>query len=192
MLVRGEQAASAEGLELTWRTADAEHLPFADASFDVAMSCIGVMFAPHHQSAADELLRVVRPGGRVAVLSWTPEGFIGQLFATMKPFAPAPPPGASPAPLWGRADHVRGLFGDRTAGFNARQATLRVTAFDSGAQLRDYFKSHYGPTIAVYRSLGEDRARIDALDQALSELGDGAISDGAMDWEYLLVTARRA
>ena len=90
----------------TWQTADAEALPYHDAEFDVTISAIGVMFAPHHQQAADELVRVSRPGGTVAVLNWTPEGFIGQVFAAMKPYAPPPPPGASPAPLWGRADHV--------------------------------------------------------------------------------------
>ena len=87
------------------------------------------MFAPHHQQAADELVRVCRPGGTIGVLSWTPEGFIGQLFATMKPYAPPPPPGASPAPLWGRADHVRDLFGDRVTDLVAQQQTLRVDRF---------------------------------------------------------------
>src|SRR4051794_15238343 len=88
-------------------------MPCDDGEHDTVLSCIGVMFAPHHQAAADELVRICRPGGTIGVLSWTPEGFIGQMFATMKPYAPPPPPGASPAPLWGRADHVRALFGDR-------------------------------------------------------------------------------
>lgn len=185
----GEAEATAEGLELTWRTADAEALPFAAASFDVVMSCIGAMFAPHHQQAADELLRVCRPGGTIGVLSWTPEGFIGQMFATMKPYAPAPPAGASPAPLWGRADHVRSLFGERVTDLVARQQTLRVNRFSDGADFRDLFKLNYGPTIAVYRFLGEDAARVAALDADLAALGDRFIRRGAMDWEYLLVTA---
>ena len=71
------------------------------------------MFAPHHQTSADELVRVVRPGGRIGLVNWTPEGFIGQMFATMKPYAPAPPPGAQPPPLWGKEEHVRELLGDR-------------------------------------------------------------------------------
>ena len=107
----GRRAAAAEGLTLDWETADAEALPYADGSFDAVVSCVGVMFAPHHQEAADELVRVVRPAARIGLLSWTPEGFIGQMFATMKPFAPPPPPGAQPPPLWGRADHVRGAAG---------------------------------------------------------------------------------
>lgn len=188
----GRAAAEAEGLELSWRTADAEALPFADAEFDVVLSCIGVMFAPHHQLAADELVRVCRPGGTIGVLSWTPEGFIGQMFATMKPYAPAPPAGASPAPLWGRADHVRSLFGERVTDLVARQQNLRVDRFADGAEFRDFFKANYGPTIAVYRFLGDDGTKVAALDADLAALGDRFISEGTMGWEYLLVTARRS
>src|SRR6185369_4677884 len=107
LLEAGRHRAEGAGVSLGWAEADAEHLPFDDASFDVVISSIGVMFAPHHQAAADELVRVCRPGGTLGLLSWTPEGFIGQMFATMKPYAPPPPPGAQPPPLWGRADHVR-------------------------------------------------------------------------------------
>jgi SAM-dependent methyltransferase len=184
-------AAAAEGLDLTFRTADAEALPFADGDFDVVFSAIGVMFAPHHQQAADELVRVARPGGTIGVLSWTPEGFIGQMFAAMKPYAPPPPPGASPAPLWGRADHVRTLFGDRVTDLVARQQTLRVDRFADGAEFRDFFKTNYGPTIAVYRFIAADPAKVAALDADLAALGDRFLDDGVMGWEYLLVTARR-
>ena len=194
----GRAAAEAEGLDpstgsgnLTWQTADAEALPYEDAEFDVVLSAIGVMFAPHHQQAADELVRVSRPGGTIAVLSWTPEGFIGQLFATMKPYAPPPPPGASPAPLWGRADHVRGLFGDRVTDLVAHQQTLRVDRFTDGIEFREFMKTNYGPTIAVYRFIADDPTKVDALDADLAALGDRFIDDGVMGWEYLLVTARR-
>src|SRR3954451_11970192 len=101
----GGALAERHGLPLEWQVADAEALPFPDADFDAVLSCVGVMFAPHHQAAADELLRVCRPGGTIALASWTPEGFIGQLFAAMKPFVPPPPPGAQPPPLWGREEH---------------------------------------------------------------------------------------
>jgi ubiquinone/menaquinone biosynthesis C-methylase UbiE len=187
----GRAGAAAEGLDLTWQTADAEALPYADGDFDVVISAIGVMFAPHHQQAADELVRVCRPGGSVGVLSWTPEGFIGQVFAVMKPYAPPPPPGASPAPLWGRADHVRTLFGDRVTDLVARQQTLRVDRFTSGAEFRDYMKANYGPTIAVYRFIADDPEKIAALDADLAALGERFLHDGVMGWEYLLVTARR-
>jgi ubiquinone/menaquinone biosynthesis C-methylase UbiE len=187
----GRAAADAEGLELTWQTADAEALPYSDGDFDVVLSSIGVMFAPHHQQAADELVRVCRPGGTIGVLSWTPEGFIGQVFAVMKPYAPPPPPGASPAPLWGHADHVRTLFGDRVTDLTARQQSLRVDRFADGAEFRDFMKANYGPTIAVYRFVAEDAAKVAALDADLATLGQRFLEDGAMAWEYLLVTARR-
>ncbi|MFS0868297.1 class I SAM-dependent methyltransferase [Microbacterium sp. 179-B 1A2 NHS] len=191
LLEVGRRTADAAGVELEWQTADAEALPFADATFDVVMSSIGVMFAPHHQLAADELTRVVRTGGVIGVLSWTPAGAIGQLFATMKPYAPPPPPGASPAPLWGSVDHVRDLFGDRVEDMAAHQQTLRVDAFSTGAELRDFFKANYGPTIAVFRFLGEDAEKVAALDADLAALGDRLLEDGVMQWEFLLVTATR-
>ncbi|MET0781137.1 MAG: class I SAM-dependent methyltransferase [Microbacterium sp.] len=191
LLEVGRAAAAAEGLDLTWQTADAEALPFSDAEFDVVLSSIGVMFAPHHQLAADELTRVCRPGGTVGVLSWTPGGFIGQLFATMKPYAPPPPSGASPAPLWGSVEHVRALFGDRVEDFVARQEALRVDRFANGAEFRDFMKANYGPTIAVYRFLTDDADAVSALDGEMAALGERFLDDGIMPWEYLIVTAKR-
>src|ERR687896_1979975 len=135
LLEAGRARAQAEGLELDWVEADAEQLPFADESFDVVMSSIGAMFAPRHQDAADELVRVCRPGGTIGLLSWTPEGMIGDLFRTMGPFAPPPPPGAKPAPLWGSEEHVRGLFGDRVEFRSIERDMLEITAF---ARPRDY------------------------------------------------------
>ena len=96
LLDAGRIRARAAGAELDWVEADAEHLPFDDASFDVVMSAIGVMFAPHHQAAADELVRTCRPGGTIALLSWTPDGMLGDLFRTMGPFAPPRPPARRP------------------------------------------------------------------------------------------------
>lgn len=191
----GRQAAEAEGLTLTWETADAEALPYADGDFDVVVSCVGVMFAPHHQAAADELVRVCRPGGRIGLISWTPGGFIGQLFATMKPYAPAPPPGAQPPPLWGSEEHVRGLFGDAVDEVRAELRTLRVIQFATSEACRDYFKQNYGPTIAVFRAQGNDSERVAQLDQDMADLGrrfdQGGEGATVLDWEYLLLTARR-
>jgi SAM-dependent methyltransferase len=187
----GRQAAERAGVTLRWEVGDAEALPYADAEFDAAISCVGIMFAPHHQQAADELVRVVRPGGRIGLLSWTPSGFIGRMFATMKPFAPPPPPGAQPPPLWGSEEHVRELLGDRVTDVTARTEALRVGEFADGAAFRDFFKRTYGPTIAVYRSLADDPERTAELDAALAQLGDDALRDGVMEWEYLLLTARR-
>ncbi|MGC5041590.1 class I SAM-dependent methyltransferase [Streptomyces sp. DT190] len=193
----GRRAAEQRGARLTWQEADAEALPFGDAEFDTVLSCVGVMFAPHHQRAADELVRVCRPGGIIGLLSWTPPGFIGRMFATMKPYAPPPPPGAQPPPLWGDEDHVRALLGDRVTDLRAERRTVRVERFGTPEMFRDYFKERYGPTITVYRNIADDPDRVAALDRDLADLardaGLGTGSDGtALDWEYLLCTARRA
>src|ERR671913_910898 len=132
----GRRRAEAEGVELDWVEADAENLPFGDESFDVVMSSIGVMFAPHHQQAADELVRVCRPGGKIGLLSWTPEGMIGALFKLMGPFAPPPPPGAQPPPLWGGEAHLRELLGDRVELDRVERQQLAVPVFASGAEFR--------------------------------------------------------
>ena len=191
LLAIGEQRAADAGVSISWETADAEALPYDDGAFDVVESAIGVMFAPFHRAAAGELLRVTRPGGRIGVASWTPAGFIGQMFATMKPFAPPPPEGAQPPPLWGDEAHVAELFGDGVTDLTAVRQTVVVDAFETGAEFRDYFKACYGPTIVAYRALGEDAGRVAALDQALADLGDRALDDGRMHWEYLVVTAVR-
>jgi SAM-dependent methyltransferase len=188
----GRRAAEAEGLDLDWRADDAQALPYDDGEFDAAISCVGVMFAPRHQDAADQLVRVVRPGGRIGLISWTPEGFIGRMFATMKPYAPAPPAGAQPPPLWGDEAHVRGLLRDRVTDVVAVRERLSVDRFATGAEFRDFFKAVYGPTIAVYASIAGDPARVVELDAALAALGDEALHDGRMEWEYLLLTCRRA
>src|SRR5437868_1860519 len=185
------RAMWARGVTLEWREADAEALPFADGEFDIVMSCLGVMFAPHHQASAAELARVCRPGGTIGLLSWTPEGFIGQMFATMKPYAPPPPPGAQPPPLWGREDHLHTLLGDQVTDVRARRQTVRISRFGRPEDFRDYFKANYGPTIAAYRGIADDPDRVAALDADIAALGDDALAGAStMDWEYLVVVAR--
>lgn len=189
----GRAAAAAAGAELTWAEADAHALPYDDSSFDRVLSCVGVMFAPFHQTAADELLRVTRPGGTIGLVAWTPSGFIGQMFAAMKPFAPAPPPGAEPPPRWGDEAHVRALLGDGVTDVRAEVRSLPVARFASGVEFREFFKSVYGPTIAVYRNVADSAEHTAALDQALLDLAARfQDADGAMSWEYLLFTATRA
>src|SRR6476469_4088992 len=156
LLESGRADAAEQGVELEWREANAHALPFGDNEFDVVMSCIGVMFAPFHQQAADELVRVTKPGGRIGLINWTPEGHIGQLFVAMKPYMPAPPPGAQPPPLWGKEDHVRALLDDRVTDVVTELLTLTVDHFPDGAAFRDYFKAVYGPTIAAYRNIEGD------------------------------------
>jgi SAM-dependent methyltransferase len=192
LLEHGRRVAAEQGVELEWREANAEALPFADNEFDTVLSCIGVMFAPHHQLAANELVRVCKPGGTIAVLSWTPEGYIGQLFATMKPYVPAPPPGVSSPPLWGSEDHVRTLLGDRVTDVATERRALTVDRFGGGAAFRDYFKTNYGPTITAYRAIADDADRVAALDADIAALGDRFLNGSStMEWEYLLLTARK-
>jgi SAM-dependent methyltransferase len=197
LLDAGKAFAARQGAELRWEQGDAEALPYADGAFDIVLSCLGVMFAPHHQTAAEELLRVVRPGGRIALLSWTPEGFIGQMFATMRPFVP-PPPGVQPPPLWGSEGHVLALLGDRVTDVVMRRQTVRVDRFVDPDAFRDYFKANYGPTVAAYRGLAGQPDRAASLDERLSDLARGhdrgevlGEQGTVMEWEYLLVTARR-
>jgi ubiquinone/menaquinone biosynthesis C-methylase UbiE len=194
LLDAGQAEAVRRGADIRWEQGDAEALPYGAASFDAVVSCVGVMFAPHHQASADELLRVSRPGGTIGLISWTPEGFIGQMFATMKPYAPAPPPGAQPPPLWGNEQHVLDLFGDRVDDVSATRRTVTVDRFASPEEFRDYFKSNYGPTIAAYRAIADQPDKVAALDRDLADLarrhdiGEGAT---VMEWEYLLLTCRK-
>jgi ubiquinone/menaquinone biosynthesis C-methylase UbiE len=195
LLEVGQKWAAEVGVELTWETADVEALPYGDGQFDAVLSCLGVMFAPHHQTAADELVRVCRPGGTIGLIAWTPSGFIGQMFATMKPYAPPPPPGAQPPPLWGTEDHVRELLGDRVEQVRFETQKLPVAHFATPEAFRDYFKSNYGPTISAYRFIAEDPDKVAALDQELAELArrsDVGTDSTVLEWEYLLFTGRRS
>ncbi|MEC4838217.1 class I SAM-dependent methyltransferase [Mycobacteroides chelonae] len=192
LLEVGRAVAARSGAEIDWRVADAQALPFGDDEFDVVMSCVGVMFAPRHQDSADELIRVCRPGGTIGLINWTPQGFIGQMFATMKPFAAPAAPGAQPPPLWGDPAHVRALLADRVTEVTVEPRTLVVDRFATAEEFRDFFKACYGPTIAVYAGIAGDADKTAELDDALVELarrhdrGDGRLS---MDWEYLLYVA---
>jgi SAM-dependent methyltransferase len=192
----GRRIAAERGVELEWVEADAEALPFADNSFDVVMSSVGAMFAPRHQATADELVRVVRRGGTIGMISWTPQGFIGQLFATMKPYAPPPPPGASPPPLWGDESYARKLFGDKVTGLAARRQTVRMDHCADPTEFREYWKRNYGPTIAVYRFNEDQPDRVEQLDRdflAFLIEWNQATEAGqtAYDAEYLLITATK-
>ena len=194
LLEAGAALPEARRLELDWVEADAEHLPFADESFDVVMSSIGVMFAPHHQPAADELVRTCRPGGTIGLLSWTPEGMLGALFATIKPFAPPPPPGASSPPLWGSETHLHELFGDRVDFHSVTREVLEITAFDRPRDYAEHFKAYYGPTIAARANAVRNgvEAEFDAaLDAFCDEWSHGTSSPARFEKEYLLAVGTR-
>lgn len=192
LLDDGRRRAAELGVELDWQEADAEALPFGDNEFDAVLSCIGVMFAPHHQQAADELVRVCRPGGTIGLISWTPAGFVGRLFATMRPYLPTPPPGVSAPPLWGDEDYVRDLLRRRIDDIHTERRSLVVDRFADGAEFRDFFKAHYGPTVAAYQGIDGDPDRVAALDDDLARLGDTYLTGmPAMEWEYLVLTAHK-
>jgi SAM-dependent methyltransferase len=187
----GRRIAAERGVELTWTEADAEAMPFGDDEFDVVLSCVGAMFAPRHQKVADELVRVTRPGGTIGLINWTPQGFIGQLFATMGPYAPPPPPDATPPPKWGDEEHVRGLFGDRVADLEMQRRTVRMKRHTDPLEFREYWKRNYGPTIAVYKFNAVRPDRIAALDRDFLEFLTSTSTGAGWDAEYLLVTARK-
>jgi SAM-dependent methyltransferase len=187
----GRRQAAAAGVELEWLEADAEALPLPADGFDVVLSCVGAMFAPRHRVTADELVRVCRPGGTIGMINWTPEGFIGHLFAAMAPFAPAPPPGASPPPLWGREEHVRELFGDRVTGLDMRRQQIEFDLVDDPLEFREYWKRNYGPTIAVYNANAAEPDRTAALDAAFLDFLRSWNRNGRYEAEYLLITAQK-
>jgi len=191
----GRKRARSEGAELEWVEADAENLPFGDESFDIVMSSIGAMFAPHHQKVADELVRVCRKGGTVGMLNWTSEGMIGDLFRTMGPFAPPPPPGAQPPPLWGSENHLRDLFGRRVEWRRLEREQLEISAFEKPTDYAEHFKAYYGPTIAV-RANAERTGRAGDLDAALVEFchrwNRGSGDKARFEPEYILAIATRA
>jgi SAM-dependent methyltransferase len=195
LLEEGRLRAVADGLDLDWVEADAEALPFQDASYDVVISAIGAMFAPHHQAAADELVRVCRPGGTIGLLSWTPEGMIGALFRLMAPFMPPPPPGAQPPPLWGSEAHLRDLLGDRVELRTLERDVLEVTAFERPRDYGEHFKARYGPTIAARANAirnGREAEFDAALDAFCDEWNRGTPERARFEMQYLLAVATRA
>jgi SAM-dependent methyltransferase len=194
LLDAGRVRAEEIGLELEWAEADAEALPFADESFDVVMSSIGAMFAPHHQAVADELARVCRPGGTIGLLSWTPEGMIGGLFRAIGPYAPPPPASAQPPPLWGSEEHTAELFGDRVEWTRLERDVLEITAFEGPRDWGEHFKAYYGPTIAARNNAARDgrEAEFDETLDAFCDrwnLGNGGRA--RFEQEYLLAVGTR-
>ncbi len=191
LLQRSRKRAEKQGVSLQWREADAEALPFGNDEFDAVISSIGVMFAPNHQRAADELVRVCRPGGTIGVISWTPDGFFGRMLTAIRPYRPTMLPGIPPAALWGRGSYVWRLLGNRVSECETQQRTLRVDRFGSPEACHEYFKNHYGPTINAYRNIAGNNALVTALDAELVELARQYLTDGVMEWGYLIVTARK-
>jgi SAM-dependent methyltransferase len=193
LIERARRRTEAEGLEIEYVEGDAQALPFADAEFDAAVSAVGVMFAPDQRRTARELLRVVRPGGRIALASWTPEGFIGGLLRTVGAHVP-PPPGLTPPTMWGDEEHVRDLLGD---GVRSLRATRRDYTFryQSPEDFTAFFRTYYGPTVSAFGALdpeGQGRLAADIGDLVRRFDRLGGNGPVAIPGEYLEVVATRA
>ncbi|WP_377703155.1 class I SAM-dependent methyltransferase [Pseudoduganella sp. UC29_71] len=194
LLEKGRARAAAEGLAVEFREADAEALPFADASFDVALSTFGIMFTPNHAQSASEMMRVLRPGGRAGMANWTPEGFIGQLFKTIGKHVP-PPAGVKSPGLWGTEAHLQQLFGERAARIGARRKIFNFR-YESAAHWLQVFRDFYGPVHKAFGAL--DDAAKQALEGDLLALLERSNTAGAASLvvpaEYLevVITKRGA
>jgi ubiquinone/menaquinone biosynthesis C-methylase UbiE len=156
LLEQGRRRTEAEHLDVAFQVADAEALPFPDASFDVVLSTFGVMFTPDHERAASELLRVCKPGGRIGLADWTPAGFVGQVFRLVGTYVP-PMPGLRSPSLWGTEAHIQTLF----AGASAIAHTARSFSFRyrSPQHWVDMFRAYYGPVHKAFASLDPDRQK---------------------------------
>src|SRR5262245_38094700 len=155
LLERGRARATAEHLDVRFVEGDAEELRFPDASFDAVLSIYGVMFAPDHDRAAAELARVCRPGGRIALASWTPDGFIGETFRIFSRYLP-PAPGLRPPVRWGDEGYLDALLGHVAASMSSHRRTA-VFRFRSAEENVDFFRTHYGPTLRAFESLDPPR-----------------------------------
>jgi len=166
LLARGRQRAEADGLQIEFREADAEALPFGDGAFDVVVSSYGVMFTPNQDRAAAELARVCKRGGKIGLANWTPEGFIGQVFKTLGKYLP-PPPGARSPALWGTEARIKEMFGASAAAIRAERRNF-VFRYRSPEHFVEVFKSYYGPMLKAFAAL--DAANQQKLHQDLIAL----------------------
>jgi SAM-dependent methyltransferase len=193
LLERGRERATAERLDVEFVEADAQDLPFDEARFDVTMSIFGVMFAPDHQKAANELLRVTKPGGRIGVSSWCPDGGLQDFFAAIVKHTGGPPPGMTPPVLWGDDSHVRELFGDSIRDLKAERLKSRQ-AFRTAEHYIEFFRSFFGPIKTAFEAVGPDgEAELTAdLERVLESLSVGGTRALMVEPEYLQVIATRA
>jgi ubiquinone/menaquinone biosynthesis C-methylase UbiE len=160
--------AEAEGLDVAFDVGDAEDLIYPDASFDVVLSTLGVMFCPNQEKAAGELLRVCRPGGKIGLANWTPDSFIGNMLKTVGRHVP-PPPGVKPPPTWGTGERLRELFGAEVSSLEVTRRTF-VFRYPSAEYFVEYFRNYYGPTYRAFGAL--DPAGQEALVRDLKDLAE--------------------
>ena len=192
LLDKGYQRARAEGLDVHFETADAEDLPFGDGMFDVALSTFGVMFTPDHRRAAQELLRVVKPGGRIGMANWTPDGFIGRLFKVIGGHVP-PPAGLQSPALWGTESHIVELFGAHATAIRCERRIFNFR-YRSAAHWVQVFRDYYGPTHKAFAAVGASGAPALARDivALLDELNAAGPGSLVIPGEYLEIVVTRA
>jgi len=191
LLERGRERASAEGLTIDFREADAEALPFTDASFDVVVSTFGVMFTADQDKAAAELLRVCKPGGKIGLANWTPRGFIGQVFKTLGKYLPPPAGTKSPA-LWGTRERLDEMFGGQASAI-AAEPRMFVFRYRSPEHWLDVFKTFYGPMLKAFAAL-DANAQAELRNDLLGVVGEfNRANDGSMavPGEYLEVVVTK-
>jgi SAM-dependent methyltransferase len=181
----GRRLAAESGVTVDWVEGDAEDLPFADETFDVVLSTFGVMFAPRHEVAARELARVLRPGGRLGICSWTPEGIQGELFRTLGKHMPAAPVFAQPPLLWGTTDHVEKLFTGTGVQLEFDRETVQGETFDSGDDAIDFAAENFGPLMMLRGMLERQGTWTDVREQLVT------IYDRQQPGEYLVVLGRK-
>ncbi len=191
----GRDAAREAGVDLEWVEGDAGALPFPDGEFDVVTSCFGAMFAQDHPAAANELVRVCRPGGVIGMMNFTPSGAAGDFFRLLSAYAPPPPPGAMPPLLWGTEDHVRSLFGEHVQSLNMTRHEYVETA-SSPREYFELFRHAFGPMVAIYASLSDQPVRLAELDAELLQFiarWNQGTREGSVriPYEYLLIIARK-
>lgn len=193
LLERARERAAAERLQVEFVEADAQDLPFEDASFDVAMSIFGAMFAPDQERTAAELLRVVRPGGRIGMANWSPDGGVAQMFLTIVKHTGGPPPGVQPPILWGTEERVRELFGDGISALRVEKRRSRQ-AFRSPDHYLEFFRTYFGPIKSAYEKVGPagEAALTADLRAFLEEANTGGERALVLEPEYLQVVATRA
>jgi len=192
LLDRGRERAAAERVDLDFDLADAENLPYPDASFDAVLSVVGAMFAPDQERVAAELTRVCRPGGRIAMANWTPDGFVGQMFRTVGRRVP-PPPGIRGPVEWGSAARVRELFGDRVGDLRIVPKEF-VLRHESPELYVEFLRANYGPTVKAFEALGPDDGKKLYDDLVALVSGRNVATDGTLKIPsaYLQVLAVRA
>jgi len=191
LLARGRQRAEADGLKVTFQQADAEALPFADASFDGVMSTFGAMFSPDQSRTASEMLRVCRPGGRIGLANWTPDGFIGQMFKTIGKQLPPPAGMKSPA-LWGTWEWMEKAFRAEASTLTAEPRHF-VFRYRTPEHFLDVFRRYYGPMLKAFEAL-DQRGRAALSQDILNLIGTfNRATDGTMvvPGEYLEVVVTR-